>query len=371
MVEEEIVSVIPEQLIRARESLGLEPREVAEALHLDEKKLNEWEEGISEPSVDNLWSLADLYNRSTDYFLRPLTALPEKLSFRLERRKAVRDLPQTVRRIIVRFEELCRGEYELEEALQEHRRILIERVDGDYSPEELATRERRRLGIGEEPIQDLRKLLIRQGARVFVLPIPEIPALELSGMSWWHDTYGPCILINGRNNRGRRSFTLAHEYGHLLRADPPTVCAFMLDIPEERFAHSFAAVFLMPAKSVRDSFIEIVGLHGVTISDRDLGRLSNRFRVSLEAMGRRLEELDLIPRGTTDSRIAEWEKKPTYYRGRKGPIWRHQLGEDFVSLALEAYASEHLSAGKLAQYFGLNLRDALQVARESEATSKK
>ena len=34
MAEEETVSIIPEQLIRARESLGLEPWEVAEVLRL-------------------------------------------------------------------------------------------------------------------------------------------------------------------------------------------------------------------------------------------------------------------------------------------------------------------------------------------------
>ena len=95
--EEQIISVIPEQLIRARESLGLESKEVAEALHIDEKRLDEWEKGITEPPVENLWNLAELYRRSTDYFLRPLPALPERLSFRLESRKAVRDLPQSVR----------------------------------------------------------------------------------------------------------------------------------------------------------------------------------------------------------------------------------------------------------------------------------
>lgn len=368
MADEEKVMVIPDQLIKARESLGLQPEEVADALRIDREELTNWENGTLEPPLEHLWNLAELYQRSTDYFLRQAPALPEHLSFRLERRKAMQDLPPEVRRLIVRFDELCRAETELEEALQKPRKILIKRITGDYSPQELADKERRRLGLGEQPIGDLRKLLTDQGVRIFMLPIPDIPANELSGLSWWHDAYGPCILVNSRNNPGRRSFTLAHEYAHLLRADPPTVCALMLDIPEERFAHRFAAIFLIPATDLRKSFVELVGPHGTLPTDQDLGRLANRYGVSLEAMGRRLEDLELIPRGTTDARIAEWEKRPTYYRGRKGPKWRHQLGEEFVSLALEAHSEGQISLSKLAQYFGQDVRKTLEVIEESRVS---
>lgn len=365
MSQEDKVTVIPEQLTKAREALGLEPSEVAGALGIDVEGLNRWERGTSEPSLEDLWNLAELYKRSTDYFLRLLPALPEHLSFRLKRLDKIQDLPPKVREVIVRFEELCRAEAELEEALQKPHPILIEKADRSYDSEELADKERRRLGLGEQPIRDLRELLASQGIRVFVLPVPDIPSIELSGMSWWHDDYGPCILVNGRNNPGRRSFTLAHEYAHLLHADPATICAFMLDVPEERFANRFAAAFLMPGPALKRSFVELVGPPRTLPLDQDLGRLAGRFAVSLEAMGRRLEQLELIPSGTTDSRIAEWEKRPVYYRGRKGPRWRSQLGNEFVSLALEAYSGRHMSVTKLAQYFGLDVRETLQVVRES------
>lgn len=365
MLDEDKVEVISDQLIKARDSLGIQPEEVAEALGIDKEEIISWEKGLSQPHLEYLWDLAELYQRSTDYFLRQAPALPEQLSFRLERRKAMQDLPSEVRRVIVRFDELCRAEAELEEALKKPRKILIERITGSYSPQELADREREKLGLNEQPIKDLRKLLTSQGVRIFMLPIPEIPANELSGLSWWHDAYGPCMLLNSRNNPGRRSFTLAHEYAHLLRADPPTICAFMLDIPEERFAHQFAAIFLMPATDLRKSFVELVGLYGTLPTDQDLGRLANRYGVSLEAMGRRLENLELIPIGTTNARIAEWEKKPMFYRSPKGPKWRRQLGEEFISLAMEAHSREKISLSKLAQYLGQNVRATLKVAEES------
>jgi len=364
MADEDKVQVIPEQLIKARESLNLQHGEVADALGVDEAELTKWEKGDSEPPLDYLWNLAELYHRSTDYFLRRIPALPEHLSFRLERQKAMQDLPPEVRRIVVRFEELCRAEAELEEALQKPRKTLVQRITGDYRPQELADKERERMGLGEQPIKDIYKLLTGQGVRIFMLPIPDIPANELSGLSWWHDAYGPSILINSRNNPGRRSFTLVHEYAHLLRADPPTVCAYMLDVPEERFAHQFASIFLMPATDLRKSFVELVGPYGTLPTDQDLGRLANRYRVSLEAIGRRLENLEMIPRGTTNARIAEWEKRPTFYRSRRGPKWRHQLGEEFVSLALDAHSEGHISLSKLAKYFGQDVRKTLEFIEE-------
>lgn len=367
MADEDKTLVFKAQLVKARESLGLERREVADKLGIDEEKLINWEKGDSEPSLELLWNLAELYRRSTDYFLRQAPALPEHLSFRLDRRKAMQDLPHEVRGVIVRFDELCRAEAELEEAVQEPRKILIKKVADDYSPQELASKERERLGLGERPIKGLSKLLVSQGVRVFMLPIPDIPASELSGLSWWHDAYGPCILLNSKNNSGRRQFTLAHEYAHLLRADPPTVCAFMLDIPDERFANQFAAVFLMPDTGLERFYIQLMGHYGTLPTDQELGILADHYGVSLEAMGRRLEYLGLIPKGITDSRIVEWQKrKPAHFRSARGPKWRRQLGEEFVSLALQAHSREQISLSKLAQYLGQDVRTVLKVVEESK-----
>lgn len=365
MTDEDKVLVIPAQLVKARDSLGMRPEEVAEMLGVSVEAIYKWEKGASEPPLEYLWNLADLYQRNTEYFLRQVPALPEHLSFRLERRKAMQDLPKEVREVIVRFDELCRAEAELENALQEPRKIRIKRIMGANNPQELADRERERLDLGEQPIRDLRKILIDQGVRIFTLPIPDIPANELSGLSWWHDAYGPCILLNGKNNIGRRQFTLAHEYAHLLRSDPPTICAFMLDIPEERFANQFAAAFLMPSQSLKRDFVEFVGVYGTLPTDQTLGKLAGRYGVSLEAMGRRLEYLDLIPEGTTDAKIADWEKKPTHLRSPRGPRWRRQLGEEFISLAIEAYTKERISLSKLSKYLGQDVRTVLGVAAES------
>ena len=358
--------IIPDQLRVAREDLALSVAYVARTLGIKEEELVSWEKGRSEPPVEQLWELADLYQRSTDYFLRPTPSFPAQVNFRLDRWKAMREMPVEVRKVFVRFDELCRAESELEKLLERPRRVLLERVRGEWTPNQLATMERKRLGLDENPILDLRGVLTDQGIRIFELPAPKD---ELSGLSWWHDVYGPCIFVNALDNAGRRSFTLAHEYAHILLSDPPTVCNLKLDIPEERFATKFAAVFLMPASDLKSYFLKWVGPPGTVPSDKQLGTLAGRYHVSLEALGRRLEELKLLPEGTTDLRIAEWEAKPRRYRGKKGPKWQHQLGEKFVSLGLEAHSQGYISASKLAQYLGVDVRKALEAAEGNKTPS--
>jgi Zn-dependent peptidase ImmA (M78 family)/transcriptional regulator with XRE-family HTH domain len=366
MAKDDDVLVIPEQLVKARDSLGMQPEEVAKILGVDVDEIIKWEDGSSEPLLKYLWDLAELYQRNTEYFLKLAPALPDYLSFRLERRKIMKDLPSEVRKVIVRFDELCRAESEIEEALQEPRSIKLKKVQGMVDSQELAKNERNRLALGTRPIRDLRKLLIDQGVRVFTLPIPDIPANELSGLSWWHEKYGPCILLNGKNNSGRRQFTLAHEYAHLLLNDPPTVCAFMLDIPEEQFANRFAAEFLMPEQDIILNFPRPISGYRSLPNDQELGKFAGRYGVSLEAMGRRLEYLELVPKGTTNTKIAEWEKLPVKYRSPSGPRWRRQLGEEFISLAVDAYSKERISLSKLSEYLGQDLRRVRGVVSESK-----
>lgn len=356
--------VIRSQLKKAREAAGLTKHFVSESLKFPEKRIDSWEEGVIIPSVEELWALADLYGRSTDYFLLDLPSMPKALSFRIKVANILEQLPQSVRQIFIRFEELCRAEYELEETLGISRQTPFQR-DGIDDPHELASNERFRLALNDYPIKDLRQLLVSQGIRIFILPIPELKPLELSGISWWHETYGPCMLINGKNIPGRRTYTIAHEYAHLLHSDPPAVCAYMIDHPEERFADSFAAEFLMPSSGILRVFRNR-GYVSSNIANRELGSIASTFGVSLEAMSIRLEQLDLAPKGFTKLNIERWEKKPQFYRRSRGPRWRRQLGEEFIKLASNAYHRGFVSTNKLSKYFGINVRETLNTMRETK-----
>ncbi|MEW6669798.1 MAG: XRE family transcriptional regulator [Thermodesulfobacteriota bacterium] len=356
--------IIPSQLEEARKGLALSIEEVASKTGIDSRNLSKWEKGYGEPSIEQLWDLARIYHRSTDYFLRQTPKFRERLNFRLTKQRTIDDLPAQTRETIVRFDELCRAETELESLLRKPPKLVVERVISDISPEQLATSERQRLRLDSKPIKDLRKILTEAGVRIFMLPIKD---KKISGISWWHHEYGPCILVNAYDEpRGRRAFTIAHEYAHLVRGHPPTICDLELDDLEEHYANMFASCFLMPAIDLRNEFARVVGPLGTIPLETQLGTLASRYGVSLEAVSRRLENIGLIPQGTTNRYIAEWSAKPRRFRGAKGPRWKRQLGKKFVSLALEAHSGGHLSLGKLARYLGVDVRKAMDVAEAEE-----
>lgn len=366
--------IIPSQLRSARESLRLDLHEAAMAMHLDEDILRAWETGAAMPTIEQVWQLADFYSRDVDYFLTEAPAVPLNLSFRLVGRRGLEQLPIETRKVVARFDELCRAQMELEESLGEVREIKIARVADKIAPEELAKRVREDLGKQDRPIKDVRRLLEAQGIRIFALDIPEN---TFSGLSWWHSLFGPCVLVNYNDVPGRRNFTLSHEYCHLLLGHGPAACEIEFDYiratdratDEERLASRFAAEFLMPADDVKAEFwrrqLEIS-----TVSDRELVNLAARYGASLEAIGRRLEELGLAHKGFVDERIAKWKAaRPVYRRGhRKRPKWEKQLGSRFVSTALRAYSGGRISLGALSHYLGVDMREAYRhVHREEPA----
>jgi len=360
--------LVPQQLRTARDALALSRAEVAARVDLDPKELAGWEDGSSEPPVEVLWDLADLYGRSTDYFVRQTPPPLRGVRFRLAQSRQLRDLPLEVRQVLVGFEEYCRAARELEGLIGRYRDVHITKVAQALDAEALATQERVRMGLDEKPIKDLRTLLNEQGVQTFELPIP---GDLFAGLSWWPDEYGPCVLINARDVAGRRAFTLAHEYAHLLRADPPTLCDLTrqaLQNRDERFPEEFAASLLMPAPAVTHDF-RTRGLRPDELTDKQLASLARRYGVSLQAMGIRLEELGLITAGTTDSLVAAWKARGIPPRRPKSPSWRRRLGESYVSMSLQAYEQGRVSAAKLARYLGLDIRKAISFA-EAEAASR-
>ncbi len=239
-------------------------------------------------------------------------------------------------------------------------------VQTDWTADTLAQEERLRLGLGDKPVDNIRDLLEQLGVLVFFLVVPDN---EFAGLSWHHATYGPCMLVNLADIPGRRTFTSAHEYAHLLRRDGDSVCDLELDRGDERYANRFATVFLMPSADVIDSFHRR-GLTGRIPSDKELGSLAGRYRVSLQAMGLRLEELGLVPPGTASSAPSRWEKFRPGSLGRRRPDWRRRVGETFTSRALEAYSSGRISVGKLARYLDIDIRKALELVEANEGPNE-
>lgn len=244
---------------------------------------------------------------------------------------------------------------------------LNPRINPAELAESVATQERQRLGLGDQPIIFLRSALEWDvGLRVFYGNLPS----AIAGMYAYAADLGFCIFINKKHPPQRRRLSLAHEYGHVIvdRYKPGIdYLAYRGRKPaNERFAEAFGLCFLMPASSVRQKFNDIV----TSTSDfqvADLCRLSHFYYVSVEAMTLRLEELGLIPRGSwlairsgefAPRRAAELLALPD------PPVDDHPFPQRYLHLAIHAFEQGKISQGQLARFLRCDAVTAREMVAE-------
>jgi len=348
------------QLQKARETVRFRPEEVAERLGVHLVEIVDWEAERTKPSLKQLEHLGELYGREIDYFLKKTPTSPTQVQFRSTTGLPFEGLSEESRRVIARFDELCRIALELERTLGKVQPVAIERVPKNQPPAELARNQRSLFKLGGRPVGKLRDSLMQKGVRIFQLVVP--PG-QFSGFSYWHSEYGPCILVNAKEVPGRRNFTIAHEYAHLLYGHPPSVCDISGEgrpgsAGDERVADLFAVGFLLPARLIDEDFSKYA--LSKTPSIREIGNMAGRWHVSVQAMLYRLENLALIEQDYADYLLDSYQ--PPHPRVPKVPRWERRLGKTFISDAVEAYHKGDISLGKLARCLDMPLRKALDVA---------
>lgn len=166
----------------------------------------------------------------------------------------------------------------------------------EQQAEDAALSVRQRLGIGFGPISDLTAIMESDlGLRVFERPIPS----KVGGAVVFDEGHGGFVLLNSNHPPPRRRLTAAHEICHLLLRKSGLAVLFeddQFDEREDKFCDAFARAMLMPAVSVRRKAVELKALSG-EFTVRHLLMMAIYFYVSIEAMARRLEYLDVAPKG--------------------------------------------------------------------------
>ena len=345
------------QLRKARELLQLTPEEMASELDVTKSDVSNWEEERSQPSLKQLENLAELYSRGIDYFLKRTPPPPRKIKFRGRPGQSLIDLPKQAKSVLAKFDELCRTALEVGNLLERKREVTLPRFDESIHPKVAAASLRKKLGADDKPLPSLREQLERKGFHIFELVVPDD---AFSGFSFWHSEYGPCILLNANELKGRRNFTLAHELAHLLYGHESALCYIPLkfsDIREdiELKTNQFAIELLLPEMGVKEDFRrrELP----TTPAEKELGQMAGKWGVSIQALGYRLENFGLIARGYTDTLF---ELKPKFYRRPRMPKWKRQLGKGFVEETFEAYEKGLVSAGKVASGLGITVREVMK-----------
>ena len=349
---------IGKTLRNARKSLRMTQKEVSSALGISRSAISLIESGKRQVNSTELARLANLYHRTVSGLLGPRTE-PDSDGFSVLFR--TKEISRQDRIQLVEFEDLC-GKYAdlmkriygkpLEWNIPSYKRpnSCLKYSNYRHAIEELAARERRRLGLGIAPIRDVFDLLEKQGIRIFNLPLSS----KLSGGSTYSEELGPCILLNA-NHGIRRIFTAIHEYFHCLvdRDVIANICEAASDRKRkprrESSGEYFAEYFLMPRESVVESYHAYVGYERKSDS-ADVVRISRYFGVSYSAMLVRLKVLGLISASDYIKLGKAHPEKISEWLGLPPPKLPDPLPGEYVYAATRLYFHGNISIGKLAEY---------------------
>lgn len=380
-LEEIDPKTLGQRLAEARKARGLTQEEVALFLGYSRPTYIAMEKGERLAKAEEIIRLAAHFGRSVHELVRPgepVVALQPQLRATAERMKAGDD--QQLLEAIDELQLYAEDYRELEKLMNAPLRPnfpaevkLDTPIDATELAEAVAVQERRRLGLGDQPVVHLRTILEWDvGLRIFYGA--KLPS-AIAGMYAWTADLGCCILVNRNHPPQRRRVSMVHEYGHLIvdRYKPgiDSISRTGRKPANERFAESFARAFLMPASSVRSKCHEIVTSTG-DFRVADLCRLSHFYFVSVEAMSLRLEKLGLIRKGSSEH-LKESKFSPMKAAQMLELLAHPETSQPYPKrykfLAVHAYEQGKITQVQLARFLRCDVVTARQIVTECQTST--
>jgi Zn-dependent peptidase ImmA (M78 family) len=199
---------------------------------------------------------------------------------------------------------------------------------------------------------------------VLVFQMSRVAVAECRGFSLYYDVL-PVIVLNGADSASGRTFTLIHEYCHLLHRSGG-ICSGWGNQGLERACDAFAAELLMPEDSVREMDLSPDAYLSVE-------RLSAALKVSELAAAIRLRDLGLgsdamvsTAYGLMMGRLQDEKDQQKEKEG--GPLFHvvhlRNLGERYVGSVLEAHQRGAIGDLEMAQLLEAKLATVDRMAAE-------
>ncbi len=367
------LSIAPAILSWARKSIDKTVEEAAKRLGVDESLVRRWESGEKRPTLRQVQELAGFYKRSLAVFFLPAppNEPPPPTDFRTLPADTTKSFSEKTILAFRRARRLQGLARELGEMTPEIRReVRLPRTATGASVPDLAARVRKALGIAlsdqagwpdeRAALGAWRQAIEAQGVLVFEagFPIEEGRAFSL------YDDLAPAIVLNSKDARAGRIFSLFHEFAHLMLGEGGICDCSDEGKAVERFCNAFAAELLVP----RQAFLDDVGRlnrGSGRWSDDELLPLARRYHVSREMILRRLVD---FRRATMDyylSRKRQWAEELRQPRrgGRAVPARRclRQTGVPLTSLVLESARNERITYRDVSDFLSIGLKHLPQV----------
>ncbi len=362
------------RLREARRIRRLTQQEVAAQLGVSRPLVIAMEQGTRTARPEELTRLATLYGWTVHELTRPtpvVAGLAERLGLRPgeESHQALADAAGQAQRLAEDIVEL----YELSGTSPSPSLRLPAPYDTTglrpvAAAEDIAACERQRLGLGDGPVPQLRRLL-EDDVGLLVLAIDLPP--RVTGLVGPVEPVGVCVAVNAAHPHERRWWALAHAYGHLTVDPHHAEVAYLPGHARapagERFAEAFAARFLMPGPGLARRFHALWRARGGSLTPADMLGLARTYQVPVAALVLRLEALGLVPARTWASPAGRGFQvgAAPCAAGSGSPLAKADLLPLRVRyLACEAHLAGLLSEGELARLLRTDRRAARELVRK-------
>lgn len=247
-------------LRKARENGGLSQAAVAKKLRLSRSLIAQIELANRPVSADELAKFADLYGTPAVELTGTPVATEDTVTVALLNLAALVkefDLPSRIHGVLG----VLMATSELERLLECPARsgppiyaLPAPRTlaDAIRQGEDLADRERQRLGVEHARLTDVADLYAAQGAPVFALTLPD----DVSCLTIAHPSVGRALVVNAAHDAIRQRLAMTHGYAHAVCEAMGTIRVCMHANAQElieRRAAAFAGAFLLPTSGVLET----------------------------------------------------------------------------------------------------------------------
>ncbi len=368
------IPITPSVLTWAMREAGYTAETLADKLNVSAATVRAWESGDQKPTLTHFRQLATHLKRIPAAFFLPQAPSTPSLpvQFRHPPGATRTELNPVERRYIREAHRIQQTTAWLVRELGDPMPSLP-RIDLNTDPERAGAEARRFLigsangsfgsdwRTGSQAFQAWRTKMEEAGVLVFLFTLGKD---SCRGFSLWDDA-SPLIAINTWWNPQARTYTLFHEYGHLLTRTASACLeksggrSSVESDQTERWCERFAAAALIPREQL-EPFLHSVRWRGGQITDLNVAtRVASRFKVSLRAATLRLIEIHAadwqlyheIP-ATSDAK-----GKGGGGSGRdRGQIKEDQFGNRTVRLFVRAMDSNLLGRSDVLEY--LDVPDA-------------
>ena len=381
--------VFPEVLIWARETASLSLEEAAKKLGVSARRLAEFEAGEREPTRNQLAAMAKRYHRPLLTFYLPKT--PNAVEPTHDFRSLPEQPPPGSEALVAALvRDVLSRQYLVKAALEEldEANILSSvgsiqmaaGVETTVSSLQTLLGATRQTFRAQRTVQDGFSLLraCAEQAGVFVLLLgnlgshhTDINVRYFRGFAL-ADKVAPFIVINEKDSQAAWSFTLLHEFVHILLGETG-ISGYNGTAEVERFCDAVASRFLLDPQELREIDLQD-DPNTRTLSVR-IAEFSNTRHLSRKMVAYNLLRADLISSAAYQElsgifdverrRRKEEEDKeggPNYYTVR-----RHRLGSGLINFVDRTIATGTLSTTKAGTVLGVKPTAVYRLIAHSKA----